>query len=174
VHVRALEVPHEGADQVVPVVDLTGRQVFEPRPRRVYEVQWQVANDDLVGGGPAQLACQALVIEPHTRVRLPHVLVDRRRLAKALREAHRADLSTKHKGPRGLWRRRAILAAVVASAPPRVIAHHRPCLRVARLTGVDDVASVTVLSLFARVKDSLPDQRSAPVGQSSRCAARLN
>jgi hypothetical protein len=38
-HVRALEVPHEGADQVVLVVDLTGRQVLEPHSRRVCEVQ---------------------------------------------------------------------------------------------------------------------------------------
>jgi hypothetical protein len=30
-YVRALEVPHEGADQVIPIVDLTGRHV--PRPR---------------------------------------------------------------------------------------------------------------------------------------------
>jgi hypothetical protein len=32
-HIRALEVPHEGADQIIPVVDLAGRQVLEPRPR---------------------------------------------------------------------------------------------------------------------------------------------
>jgi hypothetical protein len=50
VHVCALEVRHEGADQVVPVVDLAGRQVFEPSSRRVSEVQRQVADDDLVGG----------------------------------------------------------------------------------------------------------------------------
>jgi hypothetical protein len=37
-HVRALEVANERADQIVPVVDLTGRQVFEPCPRRVSEV----------------------------------------------------------------------------------------------------------------------------------------
>jgi hypothetical protein len=36
--VRALEVPHEGADQIVPVVDLAGRQVLEPCLRRVSEV----------------------------------------------------------------------------------------------------------------------------------------
>jgi hypothetical protein len=41
-------------------------------------VQRQVADDDLVGGGSAQLACQAIVIEPHTGVRLPRVLVGRR------------------------------------------------------------------------------------------------
>jgi hypothetical protein len=34
-------------------------------------VQWQVADDDLVGGGFAQLTCQAIVLEPYTRVRLP-------------------------------------------------------------------------------------------------------
>jgi hypothetical protein len=32
-HVCALEVPHKGANQVIPVVDLTGRQVLESRPR---------------------------------------------------------------------------------------------------------------------------------------------
>jgi hypothetical protein len=31
-HVRALEVPQEHADQIIPVVDLTGWQVLEPRP----------------------------------------------------------------------------------------------------------------------------------------------
>jgi hypothetical protein len=30
-HVRTLEVPHRGANQVVPVVDLTGWQMLEPR-----------------------------------------------------------------------------------------------------------------------------------------------
>jgi hypothetical protein len=56
VHVCSLEVPHEGVNQVVPVVDLTGWQVLEPRPSRVREVQWQVADDNIVGGGAAQLA----------------------------------------------------------------------------------------------------------------------
>jgi hypothetical protein len=50
-HVRALEVPHEGADQIVPVLDLASRQVLEPRPRRVGEVQGEVTDDNLVGGG---------------------------------------------------------------------------------------------------------------------------
>jgi hypothetical protein len=38
-HVHALEVPHEGADQIVPVMNLAGRQVLVPRSRRVSEVQ---------------------------------------------------------------------------------------------------------------------------------------
>jgi hypothetical protein len=32
-HVRSLEVPHKGADQIVPVMNLAGRQVLESRPR---------------------------------------------------------------------------------------------------------------------------------------------
>jgi hypothetical protein len=55
VYVRALEVPHECADQIVPVVDLAGRQVLEPRPCRVGEVQGEASDDNLVSGGPAQL-----------------------------------------------------------------------------------------------------------------------
>jgi hypothetical protein len=37
-------------------MDLARGQVFEPRPGRVREVQRQVADDDLIGGGAAQLA----------------------------------------------------------------------------------------------------------------------
>jgi hypothetical protein len=56
-YVRALEVANERADKVVPVVDLAGQQALEPRPRRVGEVQGEVADDDFVAGGSAQLAC---------------------------------------------------------------------------------------------------------------------
>jgi hypothetical protein len=119
-HVRALEVPHEGADQIVPVVDLAGRQMIKPRPRRVGEVQRQVADDDFVGGGSAQLACQAVVVEPYAGVHLPVVFVDRRGLAEALGEARRADLPAEHTGSRGLWRRRAVLSAGGGSLPSPV------------------------------------------------------
>jgi hypothetical protein len=46
-------------------MNLAGRQVLEPCPHRVGEVQRQVANDDLGGGGCTQLACQAVVVEPY-------------------------------------------------------------------------------------------------------------
>jgi hypothetical protein len=39
--------------------------MLKPRPRRIGEVQRQVADDDLVGGGSTQLACQAVVVEPY-------------------------------------------------------------------------------------------------------------
>jgi hypothetical protein len=103
-NIRALEVPHEGADQIIPVVDLAGRQVLERRLRRVGEVQGEVTDDNLVGGGPAQLARQAVVVEPYAGVRLPVVFVDRRGLAEALGEARRADLPVEHTGSRELWR----------------------------------------------------------------------
>jgi hypothetical protein len=86
-------------------VDLAGRQVLEPRPSRICEVQWQVADDYFIGGGTAQLARQEVVVEPYTRVRLPRVFVDRGGLAEALGEACRADLLAEHTGPRGFRRR---------------------------------------------------------------------
>jgi hypothetical protein len=147
--------------------------MLKPRPRRVGEVQRQVANEDFISGGPTQLARRAVVVEPYAGVRLPVVLVDRRGLAEALREARRADLSAEHTGSRGLRRRRAILPAVIAPTPPGVVARRRPHLCVARPSGVDDVASVTVLGLPARVKDPLPDWRAPWVGGAFRRATRV-
>jgi hypothetical protein len=91
-----------------------------------------------------------------------------------LREACRSDFPAEHTGSRGLRCRRAILTAVVAPAPSRVVAYHHPRLRVARSAGVDDVARVAVLGLFARIKDSLPDRRSTLVGRLSCRAACVN
>jgi hypothetical protein len=127
-------------------------------------VERQVTDDHFVSGGTAQLARQAIVVEPYTRVRLPRVLVDRGGLAEVLREARRADLPVEHTGPRGLRRQRAILAAIVASAPPGVVACRRPHFGVAHLESIDDVAGVAVLSLSARIKYPLPDRRSTLVG----------
>jgi hypothetical protein len=64
-----------------------------------------VADDNLVAGGPAQLTCQTVVVEPHTGVRLPIVLDDHRGLAEALGEVRCADLPAEHAGSRGLRRR---------------------------------------------------------------------
>ena len=47
-HVSALEVAQEGVDQVVPVVDLTRRQVLEPRSCGVSKMKRKVADDDRV------------------------------------------------------------------------------------------------------------------------------
>jgi hypothetical protein len=112
----------------------------------------------------SSVACQAKIVDPHTRVHLPPVFVDRGGLVEALREARCTDLLAEHTGPWGLLCRRAILAAVVTSAPPWVVASCRSCLSIAHSAGVDDVVGVAVLGPSARIKDSLPDRRSTLVG----------
>jgi hypothetical protein len=92
----------------------------------------------------------------------------------ALREARRAELPAEHTGPRGLRRRRAILATIIASTPPGVVAHRRPRFRVACSVSVDEVAGVAVLSLCARIKDPLPDRRLALVGRLPNRSACVN
>jgi hypothetical protein len=131
------------------------------------EVQGQVADDDLVVGGPAQLARQAVVVEPHAGIRLPVVLDNGRGLAEALGEGRRPDLPAEHTGPRGLRRRGAVLVTVVASAPSRVVAYRRSGIRPARAVGIDDVASVTV-QRPARVKEPLHGRRASRVGGAPR------
>ena len=54
-HVCALEVAHEGPDQVRPVVDLVGREMLKPGTCRVRKVQRKVADDDGIIGCAAQL-----------------------------------------------------------------------------------------------------------------------
>jgi hypothetical protein len=67
-----------------------------------------------------------------------------------------------------------ILTAVVAAAPPRVVARRRPCLCVALSASIDDVVGVVVLGLPARINDPLPDRRSALVGWLPHRAARVD
>jgi hypothetical protein len=55
-----------------------------------------------------------------------------------------------------------------------VVARRRSHLCVALPSGVYDIAGITVLALFARVKDPLPDRRSALVCWPSCCAARVD
>jgi hypothetical protein len=51
-----------------------------------------------------------------------------------------------------------------SARPTGVVAYRRPRFCVAHSVGVDDIAGVAVLSLSARIKDLLPDWRSALVG----------
>jgi hypothetical protein len=84
-------------------------------------------------------------------------------LAEALGERCRADLPAEHTGARGLRRRGAVLAAVVASTPSGVVA---PCcsgIRPARVPGVNDVAGVAV-QRPACVKEPLLGRRASLVG----------
>jgi hypothetical protein len=62
----------------------------------------------------------------------------------------------------------------VASTPSRVVACRRPCLRVARASGVDDVAGVTILGLPACVDEPVLDRRAPRVGGTLGCATRVH
>jgi hypothetical protein len=94
-------------------------------------------------------------------------------LAEALGEGRRTDLPAEHTGPRGLRRWRAILIAVVASTPSRVVAHRCSRVRLARAPGVDDVAGVAV-QRPARVKEPLLGRRASWVGGSPRRFTRMD
>jgi len=48
VHICALEVPDEDLDHVGPVVDHALREMLEPGPGRIGQVQWKVADDEEV------------------------------------------------------------------------------------------------------------------------------
>ena len=102
VHVYALEVPYESFDQVGPVVDLVGWKMLEPCSCRVCEVQRKVADDDRVVSRAAQLARQAIVVEPEPGIRLPRVLGECGGLPKAWGEGSGTDIPAKHTGARRL------------------------------------------------------------------------
>ena len=55
-------------------MDLVRGQVLEPRSCGVSKVKGKVADDDRVISRAAQLARQAVVVEPETGIRLPRVL----------------------------------------------------------------------------------------------------
>ena len=82
-HVCALEVAHEGPDQVVPVVDLARGQVFKPCPHRVCKVRTKVADDHGIVSRTAQLARQTVVVEPEPGIGLSRVLGEGGGLMKA-------------------------------------------------------------------------------------------
>jgi hypothetical protein len=86
--------------------------MLEPRPRRVSEVQGEVADDSFVAGGSTHLTRQAVVVEPHTGVRLPVVFDDRRGLAEALGEVARriSRLNTRVPGGSGVGERSSSLS----------------------------------------------------------------
>jgi hypothetical protein len=94
-------------------------------------------------------------------------------LAEALGEGRRADLPAEHEGRRGLRRRRAVLIAVVAPTPSRVVACRRSRIYLARTPSVDDVAGVAV-QCPARVEEPFLGRRASRVGGSPRRFTRMD
>jgi hypothetical protein len=60
------------------------------------------------------------------------------------------------------------------SARPVEGGRHRPRLRVACPSGVDDFVGVAILGLPARVKESLLGRRAPRVGRTLRCTSRMH
>ena len=63
--VSPLEISFEHPDQVSPVVDLVGRELFEPPSSGVREEKQELPDDgSIVPSGASQLACQSKVYQP--------------------------------------------------------------------------------------------------------------
>ena len=84
-------------------MDLVHGQMLEPRSRGVSEVERKVADDHGVVRCTAQLACQAVVVEPDHGVGLSLVLDEGGGLAKVWGKGSGANLPTEHTGA---WRLR--------------------------------------------------------------------
>jgi hypothetical protein len=98
-HVRALEVAGEGLDQVVPVGDLSQRQMLQAGSSGVGEEQGEVADDEVVIVRSTQVAGQPIVREPQFRPRLPRVLCDSSRGSKPVGYGARRMARLKACGP---------------------------------------------------------------------------
>jgi hypothetical protein len=67
-----MEVPDKDSTQVGPVVDLVAWQML--RPHGVTEVELQVLYDEEVISHSSRVACEPIILEPHTGVSVPVVL----------------------------------------------------------------------------------------------------
>ena len=76
--------------------------MLEPRSCGVSEVKRKVTDDHDIVRRTAQLACQAVVIEPDRGIGLARVLDEGGGLSKAWEEGSSANLPTEHAGARRL------------------------------------------------------------------------
>jgi hypothetical protein len=61
-HVHALEIGGEDLPEVLPAIDNISRQMVEPGPGRVSQVDGEELDDEKVIIGPAHLASKAVVL----------------------------------------------------------------------------------------------------------------
>jgi hypothetical protein len=61
-HVRALEITGEDLPEVLPAIDNISRQMVEPSPGRVDQVDGEELDDEKVTIGPTHLARKAVVL----------------------------------------------------------------------------------------------------------------
>ena len=83
-------------------MDLIHGQTLDPRSCGIGKVKRDVADDHGVIRRTAQLACQAVVVEPDRGIGLARVLDEGGGLSKAWGEGSGANLLTEHAGARRL------------------------------------------------------------------------
>ena len=83
-------------------MDLIRGQVLEPRSCGVGKVKRKVVDDHGIICRTAQLACQAVVIEPDRRIGLAQVLDEGGGLSKAWGKGSGVNLPTEHTGAQRL------------------------------------------------------------------------
>jgi hypothetical protein len=86
-HVRALEIAGEDLPEIVLAIDDVSRQMIQPGPGGVSQVDGEELDDEMVVVHPARLASKAVVLQPDTGVSFTIVLDDTTRHSKMLWEA---------------------------------------------------------------------------------------
>ena len=74
--VRALKVADEHLPEVCLVADRVGGQELQPGTDVLSQADWEVLNDEAVVVCSSGLACKPVVLQPHTRVRVPGIFYD--------------------------------------------------------------------------------------------------
>ena len=144
--VCALEVFHKDLLQICLTLDCVGRKVFQPRPGRIGQEQWEVADNEVIIIRTTGLIGKPIVFQPKAGVCLPGVFRDVGRWSIPWRECSIEDVPAEGLRP---WQARArapVLATIVASAVSRMIAvaGSFPWVAVGAPAGIDGAACVVI------------------------------
>jgi hypothetical protein len=119
--VGALEVPDEDSTQVGPVVDLVPRQILEPCPCGVAEVERQILDDEEVVRRSPGMASEPVVLEPHAGVGVSVVPRYVGRSVEARGEPRTPDALAKGPWTSLAWRPAMVAVVVAVVAPPKSV-----------------------------------------------------
>jgi hypothetical protein len=129
--VHALEIADEGLSEILLAIDDVSRQMIQPCPSSVGQIDGEELNDEKVIIHSARLRSKAVVLLPDTGVSFVIILDDAARHSKTLWEASVTHGTSEHLRP-GPFKAEAMpFMIVLASA-----AHHRP------VSGADDTPGV--------------------------------
>ena len=103
-------------------MDGVGQKVLQPRSCRIGEEQWKVADNEVIIIRTTGLTGKPIVFKPKSRVCFPRIFRDIGRRSIPWWEGCVEDVSAEGLRARQAGARAPVLAAVVASAAPRVVA----------------------------------------------------